>query len=393
MSVNSGALPRRLAILALLWFAGLYLRIPILLAPPLAPRISADLGLSQAATGALTTLPVLMLALGAILGSLIVARLGPRNAVVAGLALAVIASMARGLAPPVVLLYIATALMGLGIAVMQPAMAALSDAWCPGFVALSVGVYMTGMYCGEFVSAGLTQLIVLPLAGGDWRLGMVFWSLPALLLMGLLYLPRLTRPVSTGEPVAVWPNWRSPMLWRLGLLLSGTSVLFMGTNAYMADIVGSDGHELQQALFWFNISQLVSSFIMIAAAQRLVMRRWPLIMTSLASALSGALMLVFGGTLGLIVAFVLGMATAMQLTLLLMAAPYVAARGEVGRLTAGMFVIGYGLAFCVPLLGGLFAEAMQLPWAAMLIIVIYAAATCPLAITLVLESGEHSIAD
>lgn len=385
MTVNREVLPRRLAILALLWFAGLYLRIPILLAPPLAPRISADLGLSQAATGALTTLPVLMLALGAILGSLIVARLGARNAVVAGLALAAVASMARGMAPPVVLLYGATLLMGLGVAVMQPAMAALSDAWCPGFVALSVGVYMTGMYSGEFVSAGLTQLIVLPLADGSWRLSMVFWSLPALALMGLLYLPRLAGPVSTGEPVAVWPNWRSPMLWRFGLLLSGTSVLFMGTNAYMADIVGSDGHELQQALFWFNISQLVSSFIMIAAAQRLVMRRWPLVMTSLASALSGALMLVFGGVPGLIVAFVLGMATAMQLTLLLMAAPYVAARGEVGRLTAGMFVIGYGLAFCVPLLGGVFAELMQRPWAAMLVIVIYAAATCPLAMTLTLD--------
>lgn len=98
--MTKDVLPRRLAILALLWFAGLYLRIPILLAPPLAPRISADLGLSQAATGALTTLPVLMLALGAILGSLIVARLGARNAVVAGLALAAVASMARGMAPP-----------------------------------------------------------------------------------------------------------------------------------------------------------------------------------------------------------------------------------------------------------------------------------------------------
>lgn len=393
MTVNSKALPRRLAILALLWFAGLYLRIPILLAPPLAPRISADLGLSQAGAGALTTLPVLMLALGAVLGSLVVARLGSRNAVVAGLALAAVASMARGTAPPVLLLYVATALMGLGIAVMQPAMAALSDAWCPGFVALSVGVYMNGMYCGEFVSAGLTQLIVLPLAGGDWRLTMVYWSLPAFVLMALVYLPRLAKPASTGAPVAIWPNWRSPLLWRLGLLLSGTSVLFMGTNAYMADIVGSDGHELQQALFWFNASQILSSLIMIAAAQRLVMRRWPLIMTSIASALAGGLMLVFGGTLGLIVAFVLGMATAMQLTLLLMAAPYLAARGEVGRLTAGMFVIGYGLAFCVPLLGGLLAEAMRAPWLAMLMIVIYAAATCPLAISLKLTSDHRPVQD
>jgi CP family cyanate transporter-like MFS transporter len=388
----TSSLQGRLGILTLLWFAGLYLRIPILLAPPLAPQISADLGLGQAASGALTTLPVLMLALGAVLGSLVVARVGPRNAVVAGLALAGAASMARGAAPPLLLLYIATALMGLGIAVMQPAMAALSDAWCPGFVALGVGVYMNGMYCGEFASAGLTQLIVLPLAGGDWRLAMVLWSLPMLVIMMLLYLPRLERPEATARAVAAWPDWRDPMLWRMGILLSGTSVLFMGTNAYMADIVGGDGPDLQQALFWFNASQIVASLIMITVARRLVMRRLPLIITSLASTVSGALMLIFAGSLGLAVAFVLGMSTATQLTLLLMAAPYLAARGEVGRMTAGMFVIGYGLAFAVPLLAGLVAELVGTPSAAMTILVLYAAATFPLAITLRLQRQAWSSA-
>jgi len=59
---------------------------------------------------------------------------------------------------------------------------------------------------------------------------MVYWSLPAFALMALLYLPRPAKPVSTGASVAIWLNWRSPPLWRLGLLLSGTSVLFMGTT-------------------------------------------------------------------------------------------------------------------------------------------------------------------
>lgn len=373
---------RRIGVLGLLWLIGLYLRIPVLVAPPLAPRIRADLGLNQAATGALTTLPALMLAVGAVLGSLVVARLGPRNAVVAGLALAAAASSARGAAPPVIVLYAATILMGLGIAVMQPAMAALADAWCPGFVALAVGVYMNGMYCGEFSSAGLTQLFVLPAAGGDWRLTLVFWSLPVIAILAALYLPRLARTVSTGPPVAVWPDWRNTTMWRLGLLVSATSVLFMGTNAYMADIIGGHGRALQQALFWFNMSQIFASLIMIATARWLVMHRLPLIVTSLVSTAAGALLLVFGGAIGLVVAFVLGMATAMQLTLVVMAAPYLAAPGEAGRATAGIFVIGYGVAFGVPLLGGLFAEAVHVPWMAMLPMVAYAAATFPLALTL-----------
>ncbi|HET7314615.1 CynX/NimT family MFS transporter [Salinisphaera sp.] len=380
-------------ILCLLWLTGLYLRIPVLVAPPLSPRISADLGLGQAATGALTTLPVLMLAVGAVLGSLVVARLGPRNAVVAGLALAAAASCARGAAPPVAVLYAATALTGLGIAVMQPAMAALADAWCPAIVALAVGVYMNGMYCGEFASAGLTQLWVLPAAGGDWRLALVFWSLPAAGIIAALYLPRRGAARSAGRAVAAWPDWRSATMWRLGLLSSATSVLFMGTNAYMADIVGSRGDALQQALFWFNISQIFASLIMIAAVRRLVMRRLPLIATSLVSTAAGALMLVFGGAGALVAAFILGMATAMQLTLIVMAAPYLAAAGEAGRMTAGIFVIGYSIAFIVPLLGGLLAQATGTPWLAMLPMIVYAAATFPLALTLRLHRRPDTAGD
>ena len=66
--LRSRALP-----LVLLWFAGLYLRLPILVVPALAPSIEADLALSQTALGALTTIPVLMLSLGALPGALLIA--------------------------------------------------------------------------------------------------------------------------------------------------------------------------------------------------------------------------------------------------------------------------------------------------------------------------------
>jgi len=47
-----------LPVAVLLWLAGVYLRIPVLVALPLAPFISDELSLSQALTGALTTLPI-----------------------------------------------------------------------------------------------------------------------------------------------------------------------------------------------------------------------------------------------------------------------------------------------------------------------------------------------
>ncbi len=51
--------------LLLLWLAGTCLRITVLAIPPVIPQIHADLGLGQAAIGALTSLPVLLFAFAA----------------------------------------------------------------------------------------------------------------------------------------------------------------------------------------------------------------------------------------------------------------------------------------------------------------------------------------
>ncbi|WP_163144620.1 MFS transporter, partial [Arhodomonas sp. KWT] len=177
---NNPPLSRRLALLTLLWLTGLYLRVPILVAPPLAPVIGDDLALSQTVIGALTTLPVLMLAVGALPGALAIARLGARRTLALALVLVAASSAARGLAPPPAVLLAATAILGLGVAAMQPALPALVPLWCPGFVALGSAVYMNGMLMGEFVGAGLTLPVIMPLTGGSWRLTLLTWSLPAL---------------------------------------------------------------------------------------------------------------------------------------------------------------------------------------------------------------------
>lgn len=389
MSAGAPPLLHRLGVLVLLWCTGLYLRLTMLAAPPLAPRISADMGLGQAASGALTTLPVLMLAVGALLGSFAISRIGVRHAVVAGLAVAATASAARGLAPPVIILYAATAAMGLGIAVMQPALATLAGTWCPGFVALAVGVYMNGMYAGEFLGAGVTLPVVLPLAGGDWRLALVLWSLPALPLLAALYLPRHSGSAASRAAGSSWPDWRNGGMWRLGLLQGATSVLFLGTNAYMADILQTRGEAdaLSRTLLWFNLSQGVASIAMLLVGQRLVLRRAPLAITSVVTVVAGTCFLFLGGLPGIVAAFVLGMGSAMQLILVVMAAPYLAPPGQTGRVSAGIFAIGYGIAFGVPLAGGLFAEQLGRPWTAMLPMLAYAAATVPLALTLRLRDA------
>src|ERR1700690_83721 len=73
--------------LALLWLAGVDLRITLLAVPPLLPRIPPDLPLDETAVAALLGLPVLLLALAATLGSMVISRFDARRTVILGLVL------------------------------------------------------------------------------------------------------------------------------------------------------------------------------------------------------------------------------------------------------------------------------------------------------------------
>ncbi len=310
--------------LLVLWFAGLYLRLPILVAPPLAPLIGAELDLNQAEIGALTTLPVLMLALGALPGSFAISRLGARAAVVLALITLALASAARGLAPPPILLFVSTAIMGLGIAVMQPALPVLVRQWSPAHMALGSAVYMNGLLMGEFVGAGLTLPVLMPWLDDDWRATLCAWSLPAL-LVAVAVLRHGRRAGSEAAPVqASWnPPWREARVWRLGLLLAAASAGFFGTNAYMGSVLQERGRadELAGVLLAFNATQVVGSLLMIALARVLVGRRWPVIVAAFGLPL-GLLGFAFGGAgLFLGAVLLLGLCTCVQLILMVSLVP------------------------------------------------------------------------
>src|SRR5258706_10076338 len=110
--------------LLLLWLCGLCLRMTVLAIPPLVPQLHDAFALSQTAVGALTSLPVLLFSFAAIPGSVLVARYGATGVLFGGIVVTALAGALRGLAPEVNTLFIATFAMGVGIAVMQPALPA-----------------------------------------------------------------------------------------------------------------------------------------------------------------------------------------------------------------------------------------------------------------------------
>src|SRR5512147_2598237 len=100
-SSSIGATSRLLTSLLLLWLAGIALRLTILAVPPVIPLIHDEFNLSATEIGVLTGLPSLLFAFAAVPGSLLVARLGIRAALVVGLSLTAIGGALRGALPDV----------------------------------------------------------------------------------------------------------------------------------------------------------------------------------------------------------------------------------------------------------------------------------------------------
>lgn len=375
---------------ALLWLAGVYLRIPVLVAPPLAPFISDELALSQALTGALTTLPILMLAIGSMPGSLAIARLGPRNTLALAMVIMVIGSAGRGLVPDTLTLMLASAVMGLGVAMMQPALPALLPRWLePHHLALGSAIYMNGMLMGEFIGAGITLPVLMPLLDNSWRATMLAWSLPALLVAAALFLPRRDR-ARPQRNVAWLPDWRNPLTLRIGLLLGLSGSMFFGLNAYMGNLLQQQGHfeKLSEALFWYNIAQVFASLMMLKMARYWVGRRSLIIIMATISIIGTLGTVLFTGWWAIASATLMSFVAGILLILLVAVPPLVMPPEETGRLSAGTFLVGYTLAFSVPMLGGVLADWTGDVRHALMVMIAYSLLVLPLAFTLDLKKQK-----
>jgi len=228
--------------LTLLWLAGIDLRLTILALPPVLPLIHRDLDLSEKLVGALTGLPVLLFAIVAIPGSLLIARIGARRALMTGLVLTAIGSAARGLGPSTPMLFAMTFVMGAGISIMQPALPSLVSEWFEARPGLATAVYTNGLLMGEILGAALTLPLILPLVGGSWTASFVAWSIPVLATTAVIatLTPR-ERPRRDASATLWWPDWRDMQTWQVGIVLGGGSSIYFAANAFIPDYLHATG--------------------------------------------------------------------------------------------------------------------------------------------------------
>jgi CP family cyanate transporter-like MFS transporter len=354
--------------LALLWLSGIGLRLTLLAVPPVIPLIHVELRLSETEVGVLGTLPSLLLAAAAVPGSLLIARFGAQAALMLGLLLVGFGSAARGAAGDVVVLYLTTTVMSAGVAIMQPALPPLVREWLPKRIGLATAVYANGLLVGETLAVGLTIPLVLPLVGGSWRLSFVAWGMPVVLtaLLVGLFAPRTTRPPGPADGESArrwWPDWRDPLIWRLGLLMGCINTDYFATNAFLPDYLHAAGQSdlVSLALTSLNMSQLPASLLMLPLADRWALRRWPYMAVGLLNLASIVGMMSLPGFWIVLWAGVLGFANAAGLILLLAVPPHLSAPDDVHRMAAAMFTISYPCAVAISVIGGLAWDASGIP--------------------------------
>ncbi|HTT91258.1 MAG TPA: MFS transporter [Acidimicrobiales bacterium] len=338
----------------LLWLIGANLRMAVLALPPVLPDIQHQFHLGETAVGALTTLPILLLALGAVVGSAAVARLGPRVALAVGLVIVGLSSGARGLGGAVGL-FIASVALGIGIAVLQPTMPSITRVWFATRVGFATSVYSNGIVVGEALAASLTLPLIVPLTG-SWQKALALWGLPALVGAALLALPVFAVPLrQTVGSLRWWPRWTDSVTWRVGLLQGGGSVLYFGTNAFLPTYLHAAGHPglVAPGLAALNTAQLAGAFIVAVFARRGSSPHGLLAICAICAVVALGAIVVAPAELAIAGAAVVGICSAVAFTVSLAMPALLAGPEDVHRLAAGMTTIGYLAAFLFPLAGGI----------------------------------------
>lgn len=350
-----GVSPPTWVAVTLLWLAGNGLRLTILAVPPVIAMIRDDFSMSATEVGLLSSIPPALFAIAALGGSLLVARLGVRGALIGGLVLVAVGSALRGLSMSQAVLLATTVVMSAGVAIMQPIMPSTVRQWLPRRIGLGTAIYTNGLLVGEIFPTLFTIPFVLPLLSGSWRQSLVFWSLPIAIIAVVIYLfaPRM-HDEHASVPRRWLPDWHIGLVWRLGALFCCITAIYFGANAFIPIYLTSAGRPdlISGALAALNFGQLPASFLLLLVAGKLERRAWPYVASGLLSLLSIAGLVLMVGHATIVWAALLGFSDSAAFIVGLTLPPLLCRPEDVARTSAGMFTVGYGGAVSIAIVSG-----------------------------------------
>ncbi|MGV1008866.1 MAG: CynX/NimT family MFS transporter [Dermatophilaceae bacterium] len=358
------ALPPQWVMAAAMLAVAVNLRVAMASVPPLVEPISSELHLSNAAVGVLTTLPVLCMGLFAPAAQWLSTRLGAVASVLYAVVCAGVGSLARLWGANVVVLYAATFVLGVGIAVAGALLPRLVKALFPPERSGTItGLYMLAMMGGASASAALA----VPLADwlGTWRASLASWSVLA--LVGALAWAPFTLTAQRHRATAAPTDEHARLPWRhrtallLAAYLAVQSWLFYSSLAWIPPTFVANGWARRDAgylLSAFSLAQLTTGLLGPILADRVPDRRRLLVPVALlaTAGLVGMWLAPTSAPWLWVVVIGLGQGAAFSLGLVLLV-DYAATPAASGRLTAMCFFVSYTLASIGPFAMGAVRDA------------------------------------
>jgi MFS transporter, CP family, cyanate transporter len=233
------------------------LRTSIASVGPLIPFIREDLEISNGLAGFLTTLSLLTFALFSLFAPSIGKRLGHGRAIFLGILLLAIGVILRVLGG-VELLYLGTALTGVGIVIANVLMIPFFKARLPEKIGLMTAILSTGMSLFAAIASGISVPLAVDLGLG-WRGSLVSWvGLMALAL--LVWIPQL-KTHSTGSQRDIFQGknvWKSQLAWQITLFMGAQSVMYFTMVTWLPDMLISRGMSPVHAGLALSYMQLIS---------------------------------------------------------------------------------------------------------------------------------------
>lgn len=255
---------------------------------PLLDLIEQSTGLNSAGAGLLTTLPVFLMGVCALLGRHLRRALGELNGVTLGVVLIALACASRAFWGTAAGMLIGATVVGVGVALVQALLPGVIKSRFALATGRMMGLYTTGIMGGAAIAAASAPWLN---AAIGWQYTLAFWVMPAVLAWWLWAATTRGDETSGSAQVRVAPMafWRYPRAWTL-LLFFG-----VGTGAYTLILawlppfyveLGQSRHVAGNLLAGLTLTEVVSGLVVSAVVGRFHDRR-PLVLAALMSTLAG----------------------------------------------------------------------------------------------------------
>jgi len=238
------------------------------LAPLVAP-ITRDLGISHTAMGGVLGIWQLVYIAAAVPCGALLDRLGGRWAIFIGAMIIAGSSLLRGVADDIITLYVAVGIFGIGGPIVSAGAPKVVARWFTGADrGLAMGLYITGPALGSILALSLTNAVLMPAFGHDWRAVLMLWAAVST-FGGAVWLTIASLPAArageaprggtTAQPqlAVIAELLRLPAVRLLLVMSVAIFTLNHGLNNWLPELLRVGGMTAVEAGYWATVPTLV----------------------------------------------------------------------------------------------------------------------------------------